>query len=106
MPPILLNVLQGGFFALPTRTQHGPALPRSPVLQSHAVNRVAAVQNGRCCECTYQAYLIYFERLQSKRDSQTLRSVYGEDAIDVSLARHSVHCFKSSETDNDKAHSS
>jgi len=109
MSPILLNVLQGGLFALPTRTQHGPAPPRSSVLHSHAVNRVAAVQNGRCCERTYQAetgHLIYFGRLQSKRDLQTLRSVYGEDAIYVSSDRRWFHHFESSETNNDKAHSS
>jgi len=37
------------------------------------------VPNGRCCERTYQAesgHSIYFGRLQSNRDSQTLRSVY------------------------------
>jgi hypothetical protein len=78
--------------------------------QSHAVNRVAAVPNGRCCERTYQTetgHLIYLGRLQSNRDSQTLRSVHGEDAKDVSSARHWVHCFNSSEMDNgDKACSS
>jgi hypothetical protein len=53
--------------------------------------------------CTRQRVAIEFFNAEGSsviEIHRNLRSVHGEDAIDISPVRHWVHCFKSSENDS------